>query len=90
MKYLVFTGLLLVACTATKSTLDSSPIYKVGDTFGADGEFYLGAGLLRVTAVSYGRCFGVSKQLQWVYLAELKTVSGDVIDDVQVCESDLK
>lgn len=79
-----------MACTGTKSTLDFSPKYKVGDSFSTDTEFYLGSGVLRVTAVSYSRCFGVSKDLQWVYYATLKTTNGDVIDDVQVCESDLK
>lgn len=90
MKYIVFTGMLLVACTATKSTLDFSPKYKVGDSFGTDADFYLGSGVLRVTAVSYSRCFGVSKDLQWVYLATLHKPNGDLIDDVEVCESDLK
>lgn len=90
MKYTVLVLLFFTACTISNAILDQSPKYKVGDKFSLDSEFYLGAGVLRVTAVLYGSCNG---KLQWTYLTEMKRLNGSVrqvIDDLEVCESELK
>lgn len=90
MKQLILACILLTACTVTKSTLEQGPKYKVGDNFSVGQKFYLGKGVLRVAVALYGVCSGSSTKLQWVYYATLYKSNGAVIEDVEVCEADLK
>lgn len=86
----VYIFLFITACTFPKSTLESGPLYKVGDSFGVSKDFYLGPGTARVTAVLYGACSTPKTAMGWVYYATMKNEAGQVLEDVEICESELE
>jgi hypothetical protein len=90
MKHLILVLLLLTACTLSKSTLESGPLYKVGDSFKTNSGFYLGEGKISVTAVLYGACSSPGHSMEWVYYGTLTGNNNIAIQDVEVCENELR